>query len=198
VPPDLKPYPYDPEKARELLKEAGYEDLDGDGFVDRPDGTRLELLLQTTRSRWPGDWDVSQAVAADLKATGIFAEVEQMESSTYTKMLANAQITGELWSQAAAGGYGCQADISDFSNHTQWQPGKWKHDEFDALFLEMTHTTEPERYQELCYEMQYILFEEAPMIFLYNQVDPNTISHRIDWKPYSHGRNNFYTMKWMK
>jgi peptide/nickel transport system substrate-binding protein len=196
VPDDLKPYEYDPERARELLAEAGYEDVDGDGFVDRPDGSRLELTLMTTNGRWPGDLEVSQAVAADLKAAGVFVEVEPMESATYTTMLATAEVTGEFWSQAAAGGYGCQADISDFTTHTQWQPGGWVNQEFDDLFLEMTHTTDPERYQELCYELQYILYDEAPLIFMYNQVDPYALSHRIEWTPYSHGRNNFYTMKW--
>lgn len=198
VHPDLEPYPYDPDRALELLAEAGYEDRDGDGFIDRPDGSQLELVIQTPEGVWVKDAEIAQVVAASFEDIGIATEVLTTESSTYINQLATAKAEGDLWFQAANGGYGCQADASDFSTHTEWQPGDWLNEEFDATFDELTSTVDPEARQELCYRLQEILYEEAPLIPLWNQPDPYALSNRIDWTPEAHGRNDFSTMKWAK
>jgi peptide/nickel transport system substrate-binding protein len=42
--PNVKPYPYDPQKALKLMKDAGWEDHDGDHFLDK-DGKRFEFTV---------------------------------------------------------------------------------------------------------------------------------------------------------
>ena len=41
--PDQEGYSYDPEKAKQLLADAGFEDKNGDGFVEDPDGNEFTL-----------------------------------------------------------------------------------------------------------------------------------------------------------
>ena len=73
----VKFYAYDPERARSLLLEAGFEDTDGDGIVEK-DGEPL-LFKGTTRSGH-AEWEmVLQVVQAQLKDAGIGMEIQNYE-----------------------------------------------------------------------------------------------------------------------
>ncbi len=71
--PEVSALSYDPERARELLAEAGYADTDGDGFVDR-DGQPLEIIIGAYPQRFqlPIMAEAAQAMLADV---GIKVEV---------------------------------------------------------------------------------------------------------------------------
>jgi peptide/nickel transport system substrate-binding protein len=79
---NLDVLPYDPEKAKALLAEAGYKDTNGDGIVEK-DGKPLTIDLVSAQER-PGLPPMSEAIGSSLKKIGIDAKVEIMASAAST------------------------------------------------------------------------------------------------------------------
>lgn len=95
VDPTLEPWPYDPEKAKQLLDEAGWIDTNGDGVRDK-DGTELVLTYGTTTREVRVD---TQAVAQQqLAEVGIKVELLNYDSDIYFKGYGEGgpAATGEL------------------------------------------------------------------------------------------------------
>jgi len=62
---ELKPYPYDPEKAKALLKEAGYN------------GEPARIIAPT--GRWLKFEELAEAIQADMDAVGLNAKIEMVQ-----------------------------------------------------------------------------------------------------------------------
>jgi peptide/nickel transport system substrate-binding protein len=61
---------YEPETAKQILSDAGYKDVDGDGFVEAPDGSKIDLKI-TCPSGWT-DWMTAiQIISRDAGEIGI-------------------------------------------------------------------------------------------------------------------------------
>jgi peptide/nickel transport system substrate-binding protein len=75
--PNVEDYPYDPQKAKDLLKQAGY-----------PNGFAITLSYRdTSRDYLPDPAATSAAIAANLEAVGIQVTVEGLESSEFFNKL---------------------------------------------------------------------------------------------------------------
>jgi peptide/nickel transport system substrate-binding protein len=73
---------YDPAKAKTILADAGYEDVDGDGFVEAPDGSKIELKIIVPFG-WT-DWMESiKVVANGCQAAGINLEPDYPDFPGY-------------------------------------------------------------------------------------------------------------------
>ncbi|MCX7877511.1 MAG: ABC transporter substrate-binding protein, partial [Ignavibacteria bacterium] len=86
--PDLPEIKFNPEKAKELLNEAGWKDTDGNGVLDKTvDGRKVEFrftyLLNTNEQRK----QTCLVIADALKKAGIIAEIQTLEWSVFLEKL---------------------------------------------------------------------------------------------------------------
>lgn len=86
---DATVYSYDPDKAAQLLEEAGWTDSDGDGIRDK-DGVPLEMTMLYT-SDYGSIGDGMLAIASQLGKVGFKVDVSEMDMMTYYEASMNGE-----------------------------------------------------------------------------------------------------------
>jgi peptide/nickel transport system substrate-binding protein len=175
--PDLDPYPYDPDRARELLAEAGYED-------------GLDIVMQAPDGRYTMDRDVAVAVASYLDEVGVRTEVEITEWSLYLEQL-QARETEPLYFLGLGAWFNGQDELRSVQTDDTYASNNWVNDDFESGYAELTQTFDEDERRELSYELQRIVFEDCPWIFMYKQYDLYGVSERLDWQPRADERMYF-------
>lgn len=167
----ITPYDYNPERAKELLAEAGY-----------PDGFEFDLwTMPVARPYMPDPERAAEALQADLAQIGVKANIVTMEWATYLEktalgeqemyMLGWSGVNGDpdyflsnlLHSSAIGGG-----NRSFYSNP-----------EVDALLDEAKTTHDPEVRAELYKKAQEIIHEDAPKVNLVHSIPSVAGSARV-------------------
>jgi peptide/nickel transport system substrate-binding protein len=174
--PALKPYPFDPAKARQLLAEAG-----------RPNG--IDVVLYAGSGTMVNDKHLLEALADMWAKVGIRARVEMMEMGARQRMLneraipanglllANPQSTlldadGALWRILHPTGF----------NGKYWvgsQPGQ----RFHELMEQARYSLDVKKRQQLYMEATQIIHEEKPNLELFQEVIVYGVSKRLTLRP---------------
>lgn len=169
---DVQPYPYDPEKARQLLAEAGY-----------PDGLELGPFI-TPVGRWIKDYEIARTVKAQLEAVGVKFNggLVAYEWGAYREKLL-AHDLSDLFMQASGGEFEAAGEAADLTITSPSDFYEWNNPEYEALWQELQGELDMDRRYEIAMKMQEIIHDDAPWIFLYIQLDTYGVSERIDWQP---------------
>ena len=169
------PYPYDPERAKALLAEAGY-----------PDGFKVEVWDDFGR---PWTERLAESVERDLATIGIEVELLQLEDAIGDEMLNKGEIP--LW----LGGWG--ASFPDPFNHVTelfataaigaGNRTRYSNPKVDDLIAKATSTSDPDERCEVWKEIEKILFQEdMPAVPLFHLGWPAMRSPRVEnfiWHP---------------
>jgi peptide/nickel transport system substrate-binding protein len=165
--PDVKPYPYDPEKARKLLQEAGWTDVDKDGVLEK-NGEKFKFTAITNQGNTQRI-KVAEIIQRRLAGVGISMKIRVVEWATLInefidKKNFEATILGWTLSQ--------DPDIYDVwhSSKTHFKElnfVSYKNEEVDQLIMEGRHTFDRARRKTAYFRIQEILAEDQPYTFLY-------------------------------
>ena len=177
--PQVKRYPYDPEKARELLKEAGWEDTDGDGIIDKNGDPFAFTILTNQGNEQRANTGV--IVQDNLRKVGIEAKVRVVEWAAFLKEFINkknfqAVIMGWTTPQ--------DPDLYDVWHSSKTKEGElnfisYKNPELDKYIELARHTFDREKRKEYYYKVQDILAEDQPYTFLYVPDALNCVNSRF-------------------
>lgn len=164
--PDLRPYPYDPEKARSLLREAGYADHDGDGILDR-DGKPLAFEILTNQNK---QREMSAVlIQRRLKEIGIDVNIRVLEWASFIGRFIK---TGEFDAVVLGWSLGQEPDQYNIWHSSQQAPGQfnfigYQNPQVDQLLEQGRLELNPDKRMKIYHRFAEILLEESPIVYLY-------------------------------
>ena len=177
--PDLKPYPYDPEKAKSLMREAGF-----------PNG--FDLDINYIQGRYLKDKEVAEAIAQELGKVGIRVKQNLLEAAAFTQKDNAQELTGLVF--ASWGNWIFDADNQLYVRwHTSARDaangGKgasslpYSNPEFDkaveAARVELDTAKRLNHYKQA----QEILYNDGAALFMYTLSDIFGVDNWILWEP---------------
>ncbi len=155
-------YDYDPERAAELLDEAGWV-MESDGMRYK-DGQLLEIKYLTL----PGVRNVAEVIEPMLVDLGADVEIWALDNP----MQQNTAQDGEhniVWTQWSSNDPSAIRGRFHSENiGSGWNFYHYSNPEVDELFVEGERTTDPDERKEIYDRIQYILMDDALMVPLNN------------------------------
>ncbi len=167
--PTVEPFPYDPDKAQELMAEAGY-----------PDGFEINIVIPD--GRYAMDREVGEAIVGMLRNIGLTVNYEILEWGVYVGRI-NAREMSDLyllgWGGATVDAEGTFGPLLRSGNPLSY----FSNEEVDSLILAGATTVDPDARMAIYAELHRLLKEEAPWVYLHQQEDIYGLADRLNWDP---------------
>ncbi|MBI2305052.1 MAG: ABC transporter substrate-binding protein [Chloroflexi bacterium] len=156
--PNLKPYPHDPKKAKDLMAAAGY-----------PDG--FEIVFDNAEAGHEKQKEVVQAVADNLGQVGIKAAIKphaRAEDFNATAKKAGNGPVGILYDTAGTSRIDPDFLLWDkIHSKAVRNFGYYSNPTADKLIEDARSTMDPEKRRKMYLELMRLLYDDPPCIFLW-------------------------------
>lgn len=167
----VPPFPYDPEKAKALLAEAGYAD-------------GLELGMACPSGVYAAFEEVCQAIVSNLGDVGITVNLEMMESGAFWDLMVKKQLpemSGDSWADESGESYNRMAGALGGMDAGY---SLWTDPEIDETLDKISSDLDRDSRKALYEEIQVYMQENPPFLYLYEPVTFEATRDRVtDYNP---------------
>lgn len=143
---------YDPEKAAQLLSEAGYN------------GEPISLMYYSNSAASTG---VATVIQAYLNAVGVNVTMDGMETASVTQRIADKDFDMTLLELTFGLPYSVVTYNSLWQSEGYYNVFRWKNDEVDQLIADAYNTADAARQNEMLERINYLALEECLYVPLY-------------------------------
>jgi len=166
-------YSYDPDEARSILAGAGYVDVDGDGFVEAPDGSTIALEV-TCPFGWTDWMEAINVIATSAQEAGMNIQAVTPDYGAWNTALTDGtfDMTLNNWAQMSNTPWTLynllfRHPIQDIMGSGNF--GRWDSPEMFALVdaLAAVPSDDVAGMQAICSQIQELMLTEMPMIPLW-------------------------------
>jgi len=160
---EVEGYSYDPEKAKELLEEAG---LTWDGKAWLYEGQPFELVIKTYTSR-PANKPSAELVASQLGKIGIKTSVTTLEGAAITSDMSKGDYDLALYAYNTATSGDPDYFVSQQFLSTGTEAGYTRYSGVDDLILKGRSTLDETERMKIYKQIQEKVLNDCPEIFLF-------------------------------
>jgi peptide/nickel transport system substrate-binding protein len=166
--PGLKHYPYEPDRAKRMLAQAGY-----------PGGFDVEFAVSPTIQGLAKGTEVGEAIAGQLARVGVRARLVVHEAAAMFDAYAAKKFQMYMfpWKSSPESGRHLETLL-----HSKTRGYYYQNPDTDRLIEAYFSALDPKKRQQVGRELHAFLREDAPWVFLYQQQDLFGVRKGVAWE----------------
>lgn len=196
---EINTYPFNPEKAKALLDEAGYIDIDGDGFREDPKSNKLVIHYDSMSGSQTAELRTA-AILEDWQDVGLNVQLNEgglKELNAFYEAVEADDPSIELFN----GVWGLASDPDPsglWREDDLWNYPRWSSERNEELISQgiSIKSYDREFRKSVYYEWQKLVNEEVPMIFFAERESITAVNKRLQGVRVNSISNIIEPQKW--